>query len=352
MILAGRIAVTVIGLILLGLAVFVYEDDEKKLQSKLIDWWVGLDDRRMKNLATERIIVARFSAFASRVLDNLFGPSSFSFRAAAISILASLTILGIIASLTSHFFAPQDLFPRTANLSTEVPERFIAEEVYYSALFVLAYVFAKRHLRDLSWLIVIVLALMPLTISLLNAEDVLATTFATDPPLLPEYYLGILVSTALDLTLISLARRVLRKAHSLSSMTGSLAISVSSLVIAFSVSMLPILLLTEVAEAFFDQRFPGDPSKPPYFLPLSVLVTFNLSDTVIMLAAFALVGFLFLHRALWPTLLRPLYALQRIEVFTHKKELCALAFGMIAAGLPVTGWAKSAFEIVKKLFGA
>lgn len=86
MLLALRILLCIIGASLLSLGLFVYEDEEKGIQSRLEDYWIKLDDQRRKAVVTEQLLIVRAFAFISRTRDNWFGQELFSILAVLMSI--------------------------------------------------------------------------------------------------------------------------------------------------------------------------------------------------------------------------------------------------------------------------
>jgi len=76
----------------------------------------------------------------------------------------------------------------------------------------------------------------------------------------------------------------------------------------------------------------------------------NLADFVFLFWLAAIIAGLIAHHGLWRMMLKPLYSLQRANVFSHKKEASAFALALIVAGLPKDCFAP-AIDILKKLFG-
>jgi len=95
----GRIVLCAFGCAIFGFGAFVYEDEEKVLQNRLEEWWVRLDDAQKKSSAAENTFLQRVFRASNFLIDIIFGPKSFSVKAALTSVSAA--ILGMWFWITS-----------------------------------------------------------------------------------------------------------------------------------------------------------------------------------------------------------------------------------------------------------
>jgi hypothetical protein len=68
---------------------FLYEDEEGKIQNRLEEAWVRVDDARAKALSVSTAFVKEVARLSALLFNALFGLKLFSFRAAAVSICLS-----------------------------------------------------------------------------------------------------------------------------------------------------------------------------------------------------------------------------------------------------------------------
>src|SRR5437660_12566039 len=83
----------IVGIFVVYVAIFLYEDEEGRYQNKLEEWWIRVRYSREKALSTATEIFAFTSQAASRIFDDVFGARLFSFRVAGISVCLSLAAL-------------------------------------------------------------------------------------------------------------------------------------------------------------------------------------------------------------------------------------------------------------------
>lgn len=91
-----RIVAGLLGLGLLG-TLFLYENEEGAIQSRLEAWWVRVDDLRRSALSKERAFLVAVAHVASVILDHAFGKKLFS--------ATSLVVSSSYAIASGHFLA-------------------------------------------------------------------------------------------------------------------------------------------------------------------------------------------------------------------------------------------------------
>jgi hypothetical protein len=98
--LAVRVVAGVSALALLYVAWFVYEDEEKLLQSKVESWWVQFDDLRNNMVSRQARFVVVVAQRAADTLNAIFGPSLVAKD--AIASATCLALAGYLAGLFIH----------------------------------------------------------------------------------------------------------------------------------------------------------------------------------------------------------------------------------------------------------
>ncbi len=76
-----RILAGTSGLLLIAAAAFLYEGEEKQVQSVLEDWWVQIDDLAQAAVSRHQAFYAGLAAFTEGTLARLLGPNIFCLKA-------------------------------------------------------------------------------------------------------------------------------------------------------------------------------------------------------------------------------------------------------------------------------
>jgi hypothetical protein len=84
-----RLPFDLIGAVLL-LSTFSYEPIERRLQSYFEDLWIKLEDQSLAASGRHASFIRSLAAAVGRVLDRLFGPTTVSWQAIAVSVLLAL----------------------------------------------------------------------------------------------------------------------------------------------------------------------------------------------------------------------------------------------------------------------
>ena len=88
------------GLVVLFAAIFLYEDEEKRIQNKLEEWWVALSDKGIKSRSLAAVFMQETAKLTGRGFDRLLGDRLISLRFIVSSIcfsIASLFLFGFVA---------------------------------------------------------------------------------------------------------------------------------------------------------------------------------------------------------------------------------------------------------------
>src|SRR5688572_25419920 len=113
---ALRILVCAIGAILIYAALFLYEDEESRLQSALEDWWVRIDERSHKALSKHTLFMHNIARLASSGFDKVFGKSLISPKFICAS--ASYSIASFLMVQATYFLLYANQLQLSVPLST------------------------------------------------------------------------------------------------------------------------------------------------------------------------------------------------------------------------------------------
>src|SRR5688500_723937 len=78
------------GSVFLYAALFLYEDEQGKVQNKLEDLWIKIDVRHHVALSKHTVFMRVVADYTARTLSKLFGEKFFSLRFLGVSICFSL----------------------------------------------------------------------------------------------------------------------------------------------------------------------------------------------------------------------------------------------------------------------
>src|ERR1700722_6956157 len=87
----ARLLGTLLGACCIATAVFLYPDEDGKIQSGLEDFWVRVDDYKNLALTKHASFFTQVAKLESRVLDSIFGRKLFSGRSLGVSFGISLS---------------------------------------------------------------------------------------------------------------------------------------------------------------------------------------------------------------------------------------------------------------------
>jgi hypothetical protein len=295
-----------LGWLLLYSAVFLYEDQEGRIQNRIVQWWIKVDDARIVSHSRAAAFLQAVARLTVRGFDRVLGERLISFRFAGVSLCLSI-VSGLLATVIGAIRAHQ---------SVSGPLLLSAGFV---ALALLPAFDAGRWVRRFWGLIVIATVLRPLVPFLLFLYSRWGVASAGHALGLVALAFG--VSFVCDVCYVTLTRWMLRRIAVDSRVHGVV------LMIAVNFLLLCVLLVgpIEVGSKLFKYWQHG--SEVIFF---SFLL--NAIDLFAGSAALILGLTLLIHRLLWPLLERPLYALQRYRVMSDKKLLWGV--GLSLAFLP------------------
>ena len=315
------IALCVVGALLALTPLLTYEDEDKKIQSRIEAFWIHLDDQRQRAFKLEERLILRVARIASLLLDYLFGPELFSARVVAVTIGIAYTIISLLAFIGAALVWKSGGSGLNALIVPSVLITFA----------VIVMIFSRRPSASpkllLLWIVVLgVVAFIELLRRSLNFQGIIIFLLAT------------LLSIASDVAVLYILRRLLRSTQTDRSF--------------FHIAMRVVLILSAailiwigplvIAILLGADRLAS--------MTLAALWVFNLADAIVLAAAFCLAFALLAHHFAWPAIQRPLYAMQRSSSMHYKAAAYTLGAGMLTLGFALTGHPiTSISDLIQKL---
>jgi hypothetical protein len=315
-----------VGMVLVSLGFFLYEDEEGRFQNKVEQWWVKISDVQKASRSKVAVFVQEVARLTGKGFDRLFGQPLFSLRVVPVS---------IYLSLASCFLLSWVMLPHVKHDPSVTRQGALGLLVYFLALALVPAVFKNR------WILVLWWAIIPA--ALLSISGFLIFVLRTRGARSLFYAFGVVtlifVSSLLcDLLYIALTRYILRRISRIDRISEILLMIVLNLM-ALTV---PVLGPIYGGLALF-KHFPR--------VGATVLfsVILNFIDFLAGFAAFALALILLVHRLFWPAIQRPLYAIYRFSPITEKKWL--IRVGVTLLILPYHLSLEALKTIVEKALG-
>ncbi len=315
------------GLLLLYLALFLYEDEQGKIQNVLENWWVRLSDHQSSALSRQAAFLRGLSELLSSGLDRLLGDRLLSLRAFGVSWCYSMASFSLFLALMLDISL-------TAELAGWQTSWICAGSVAAWILLGTLPALIQRRLYLIIWCGLLIPVALFLWF-LFNSELMLIAYFERNrvPYLLalfqPELMLPALaISFVCHAGFLLLLRWLLRRCAEMGRFSSIVAIILSSSAVAF-------LLVGAPA------RYGG--------LAGGLLAAFNLFDVLVSLLFVLLALVVLAHRLMWPVLNRPIYAFANAGAVRRRSIFGTLGLMLLgASGTPGSEWLK---KIVGALLG-
>jgi hypothetical protein len=293
-----------LGVLFICAALFLYENEEGQIQNKLEEWWVRLSDREKQSRSRAVAFMQDVADSTGRGFDRLFGKRLLSLRFVFVSITFSLASIFLFAFI---------LWPLAHNPPPNVSRQhaflfFVLFAAFGSVpAFVDGETLWDRTMLGLWWAIIV--------FNLLRIARFILFTFSTMGVGRTARGIGYLTlfftsGVLCDLSYIVLTRWILRRISKIDRVHEIILQALVSLLILVTLVWAPISFGARIGRYF----------------PMTggaVLFSFVLNsvDVIVGLAALMLALLLLLHRLVWPTVERPIYAMERFGFIKRKKLL-------------------------------
>ena len=319
-----RVLAGLAGVLFVYAAVFLYEDEQGKLQNRLEQWWIEINEREKTATSRYAVFMQEVARVATSLFDKLLGVKLFSWHAFKVS--AAYSIASYLLFMTFDTMRTEGL--DKSNIKSLLVQPLFAAGLFWYGSHRLT---IWKPLRFLIHLIVVTLLVVIFFGFFLN--------FGT-PGLL-----AIAASFVCDITFIAMTRQTLRWClHMERFLSVALVISINCFIaIVFLVS--PAALYYGHSQPLINPR-PDELQRAEWYTAGAVFAGLNTVDalaaSVFVLLALVAVS----HRVLWPVLGRLLYALQSTGI-ARRRSLMAIV-GMLLlthAGLNLPEQFKKIVEI-------
>lgn len=323
-----RIAMIFGGGLLVYAVVTMFPDEEGKLQNRIENLWVAIDDMQQSAVGRATALFNRIASYVTRIYNRILGVRLISVQMVGVSSASSLAGFFLGTAYVS-FALLSLLMSKHVTINPKFNPALLLIGVLSLVLGCFALVFAvlpslirNRFGRALS-LLPLVLFMCGMSMPIIRAHVALNPTQLT---VLAGLFIGI-ASDILVLAAVRFSVRLISASTRLREIVIAVIIQVVALLL---LAVVPFELTTALLAANQD-------SLVAKFLLSSLM--FNLF-TVLGVAAFlALLAVVLLHRIFWPLLGRVVYSAARFKPLQNNRKTFAL-IGIVCAmyGLGVLSW--------------
>ncbi len=326
---AGLVAV---GIVLIVLALLCYEDEEKKIQSRIEEYWVRLSDVERPAYEWHDRLAKHILAVSNHILNSLFGPRYFSWQ----FVSTSISISSIAALLLT--------------LVIEIPELRLLNACTIIACTGALVLLARAGTRGGWYSKVTALAAFP---AMLCCEAFISYREWHTPNSdfkLSFYYqaalliLGAVASFAGDVAAIWAFRKI--SARQFKGWLGIWFGIVGTIVGALSMLVLPLVIFFLTLNVFS-----GMEGAVFYATFLVELIVMDLADFLLIGGVFAIAITIAIHHLAWPFMLRALYSVQRMGFSRIRAASWSLGLAMFGCGIAPSLNLKPVWELIRRQLG-
>ena len=324
LLLTARGLVICSALLLVYIALFMYEDATGNLQNRLEELWIRVDDKQRAALAKHTTFLKAALSLFKGGLDTLFGGKIFTARAIAVTFCYSqasmifLFIYSVTRFVDAAYRKPMIL--RALGTST------------FLAILGTSSILIKTRRATIAWAsTVIVTGVLVFLISL-----PLALSFASSLGEVLQYWRradwtaflnfpGIFIAgIACDILFVALNRWIIKLSIPLKSSFQILLMVTANCVIAIAYTAPAWLWPPSFADTTTIYDYAN-------IIADTNLITAFLACSIVLIMLISL-----LHRAFWPLVSRPVYAIARFEVM--RKPVLLLSTSILLLAWAIPGW--------------
>lgn len=362
-----RVLASMGGLLFIYAAVFLYEDEQGKLQNKLEDWWIRIEDTQRTMLSRHTNLMRYLAGVMTSVIDRLFGARLLSIQSVGVSICysyASVIFVSILYILLVKFVGVKYLdIENTFQHMPIVVALFLLIISTITMFFFLFLGTLPSFTSRIVWQVLWSVLLGGFFILWLISMYSMSLIWATDepdisPPKLTAIMFAVLLvglgaSSAFSTAFIAITRKILRWSSGLDSASKITAVILLNSALSIVLIAAPLFWIHTIIESDWISNLESDLSEMAGFAMFAILggaAFFTaVSNTIPALLSILFVGFaliMLVHQLLWPLLLRPIYALQRLGIAKRSKLLGTVGALLVTAGIGKWAWVE---KIVDKL---
>lgn len=325
-----RVTEVCAGLLFLYLGVFLYKDEDGRIQNALEAWWLRLSYKQSVAISRNVRFVRIVAGIASEVFDRMFGNEIFSSWAVGASVCFSLASWLLFRIYRILRWPDQTGTPWRAVFLDHPMLRWLLPICMAGVVVFLCLGLVPIRLRRpgarLAWLAAVLLLspLAPLYIfSATQGEQDwsgigLWSVFG-------GFFTVLTASFLCDIFFVALTRLLLRDIASRTSLIMMLGLILLNCLLASLLVAAPYAL----AKPLLANRF--SISENWLGILLNMLLQFNLFEALVSLLFVFLTVITVLHLIFWPTLNRSLYALTGLGIAKRRKLMGTLGVALLAA---------------------
>jgi len=337
-----RLLALILGSLLLY-TLFLYEDEQGKMQNHLEGLWLKIAYGHQQAVSVHVAFMQKVASLIDQGLSYLFGPRIISLRFLGVSACYSIGSISLVI-----MFVEQEAVCNISEISGLETRPFFVYAVLLSSAFTffalgiiptikLFSKMPKLLIRYISiGLAIFGACILSLIVRLLYSPSYIVLCFAVLP---------IALAISSDIVFTVITRKILRTCSSLNSLFKLSLLLITNIVIAFTLVLFPVFwgFIAVVVDSFFSS---GDIEHLAHI----VILIAGSGNLIIGLTSFAIVILaltLLIHRVLWPILERPMYLLQQVGITRRKKSVLIIGFALI--GMSIQG---TAMPILKEVLKA
>ena len=350
---ALRVIALIVGLICIYAALFLYENEQGKVQSTLEDWWLRIDEKQHSWLSRHTTFMREVAGLVGRAFDQLFGKRIISFQSVSVSTCYSIASFGLALILFIYILKiPPALSLLEQSFDFDFDFNRLTDPTIdiFAIICMIAWIAGFLALGNLPALVSARRINRPFLITLLLS--VLGPTifilWASVLHVIDSYKSLIVMSIALiggatsDTVFVAITRKLLRWTAGLDSFIKIAGLIVLNCAIAvlFIAGPISFLFIRLDIDWIPIAGRPGiytvrAPLHTQIILLFSLVAMTNLMIAVSVSAFIVFALIMLVHRVLWPVVARPIYALQRVGIARRSKLLGTMGIILLGFGVGV-----------------
>ena len=323
------------GLLFYYVGLFMYEDEEGKLQSRIENVWISIHDRARESGSKSAALFGKVAAIVTKTFNAIFGQKIFSARFVGASFCYSFAALFLFGSLMLFVASPLGLFVKQPSQADLIAFQYVAIGFLIAGLLslLLAILPTLWHSR---W--AVMLTLLPIIFYMFAFVTMIGLHALNTKRL--GAFVGLTLSLISDVLLLTLVRFTLRWVSAKASTWRIASAILTHLAIIYFLILVPFAIPVVLSDDFRQSMV---------LTALVIMGGLNLFTGLASSAFLLVLLFLLLHRLLWPVLSRIVYPLQRFHVIRNRKIMLSIGTACLLYSAPsLRGPAKALVEWIAK----
>ena len=320
-----RVLAGLAGVLFIYAAIFLYEDEQGKLQNRLEQWWIEISDRELTVPSRYAAFMQEVAKVAAEIFDRLLGDKLFSWHAFKAS---------SFFSIGSYL-----LFMSVGSLNHEDLTRGDIRSLLLPLLVALPLFWYGSHRLKIWWPGRFLIHLLAVTL-------VVTIFFGFVLYYQTAGWVIILASFICDFAFITITRQTLRWCSRMDRLLPIVLMLLINCVIALAFLVGPVMLYQRHNQMLVNPT-PEEMTRGNWFVAGHALAGLNAVDALAASLFVVLALVAILHRVVWPVLGRAVYALQEMGIARRRKLMCTLGVLLLThAGLNIPEQIKKIAELL------